>query len=492
MILALDDLETTSSSIWTWTLVITIIGEAISIWFVSRVIRRGGSVSVTWSWVLLILVAPFIGILSYYLLPQRLYRKRLRRRAEHLGWIESSLSELTQSAIGERPDLQDADPLHKLIAGIDPDMVQRGNTMRLLETGSDVLGEARTAIESARKFVHLQTYIFRPDSSGRAVLDLLTAAAKRGVEVRLLYDSFGSTSLAAHHLRALHDAGGKSAAFLPLLWRRRPFTLNFRNHRKLLIVDGELAILGGRNIGDEYITDRTASGLPWVDLMMEIRGPSVPLLHRVFVEDWVHAAEEDLSDARYFPVANVPDDVLAREDAPIVGIVATGPDASVSTLPIVLLQLLMMAERTLDISSPYLIPSPVVIAALQTVARRGVRVRIKTNGKPVESWALYKAQRSHYRELLEAGVCICESLEAYNHSKMIVVDGKYAFIGSPNLDWRSAELNFELALTTNDPELVSAAELLFDRRVTRCRPVDAAAARSGIIDGLFRMASPVL
>src|SRR5690606_5684474 len=126
------------------------------------------------------------------------------------------------------------------------DAVVGGNALEILDSGTRMLDAMRAAIGEARQFVHLQTYIFRPDAAGREVLDLLASAARRGLEVRLLYDSFGSWSLKNRHLEGLRAAGGRAAAFMPLLWRHRPFTLNLRNHRKLLVVDGRVAILGGR------------------------------------------------------------------------------------------------------------------------------------------------------------------------------------------------------------------------------------------------------
>ena len=143
-----------------------------------------------------------------------------------------------------------------------------GNAVRWLPSGSDFFASATAAIDRARQFVHLEFYIFRPDATGLALLERLTAAAQRGVAVRLLFDSMGSFSLKAKHLAALRKAGGKAEPFLPLLWKRRPFTLNLRNHRKQILVDGEVAFLGGRNVGDEYANDRFDGKRAWFDAMV--------------------------------------------------------------------------------------------------------------------------------------------------------------------------------------------------------------------------------
>jgi len=464
-----------------WALLVTVVGEVIAVVFLVRVVRRGGSTSVTLNWTFVILAAPYLGMVLYYLLPHGISRRRLRRRQQRLAWIEPTLA----VAVPETTSTLRLDAVNRLLRNLDPDAVQRGNSLRLLGSGVDAMAGIREVVAAAESFIHLQTYIFRPDAAGLEVLDLLRAAAGRGVEVRLLYDSFGSWALKGRHLRALRAAGGKAAAFMPLLWRRRPFTLNLRNHRKLLVTDSRLAILGGRNVGEEYLAGSwRPPRVPWLDAMVAVEGPVVARLHRVFVEDWYHACEEDLSDPRYFRRA-------APTGRDLVGVVDTGPDASTSTLPLVLQQLIGSARTRLDISSPYLVPSPVVQSALELAARRGVRVRIHTNGRPVENWLLYRAQRSYYASLCAAGVRIFESRAAYNHTKVIVVDDRYACIGSPNLDWRSAELNFELAVVATRACFVRDVSAMFELRLAGAVEV-LKAPPPRLLDGLSRLASPLL
>jgi cardiolipin synthase len=149
-----------------------------------------------------------------------------------------------------------------------------GNQLRWLSSGKEFFDAAVAAIDLAVHHVHCVVYIFRPDETGRRFLDALTNACKRGVVVRLLFDSIGSFGLSASHLAPLRAAGGRAEAFLPLLWKRRPFTMNLRNHRKLLVVDGRLGFVGGRNVGDEYFKDRVGRSRIWLDAMLELRGPS--------------------------------------------------------------------------------------------------------------------------------------------------------------------------------------------------------------------------
>jgi cardiolipin synthase len=287
----------------------------------------------------------------------------------------------------------------------------------------------------------------------------------------------------------LHAAGGRSEAFLPLLWRHRPFTLNLRNHRKLVIVDGRVAFVGGRNIGDEYALDRFGKSCKWFDVMMRVEGPAVARMHRVFVEDWYTAAEEDIARPEYFP------DVPPAGNE-IAGLVDSGPDARSHHLHWVFFQLLTMAQRSVRVSSPYLIPHPTILTAMKIAAARGVRVEVHTNGRAAEATVLYHAKRWFYRELIAAGVEVVETAGDYNHGKMIIIDDEILLVGSPNLDMRSEELNFEIALIARESPACAAAVALFEERCRQGAVVTAAELRTGrfaqVVEGMCRLVSPLL
>jgi len=474
---------------WGWiTILLAVIGEVLAIWFVLRVLARGGSPSTTMLWMVIVLAAPWFGLALYYLLPRRLHLRRLRRRRTQLEWIESSLLDVEPRAAA--PLAASADPLRRLLCRLDEDAVQDGCALDLLQSGEEFFAQLRDALASARQFVHFQTYIFRPDASGLRLVEQLAAVAARGVEVRLLYDSFGSWGLKRRHLQPLVDAGGKVAAFLPLFWRRRPFTLNLRNHRKLVVVDGEVAWLGGRNVGDEYAKDRFGQkARKWLDAMVRVRGPAVTRLHRVFIGDWYNAIEEDLASAAYCAPQAVVGDVA-------VGVVDSGPDRRTHDMQWSLFQMLAMARHSICISTPYLIPPPSLILALQVAATRGVRVRIHTNGQKAEQFVLYRAQRGHYAPLLDAGVEITETTGDYNHAKLVVIDESCTYVGSANWDMRSALLNFEIGAIAWDKSFAHAAARLFDERSAEGRRFEFEDLPTGllsrVVQGICRLMSPLL
>lgn len=422
-----------------------LVGEVLGVIFVYRVLVRGGSTASTLLWMFFILAAPWLGLLFYYLLPRSLQLRRLKR----LQRSERRLRKARQLSDGDAEPVDPQTGLDQLLQQIGG--LSDGNAMQWLPHGEDFFSVAASAIGSASKHVHCVVYILRPDETGLRFLDLLTEAAQRGVKVRLCYDSFGSWGLKGSHLAALRAAGGQAEPFLPILWKRRPFTLNLRNHRKLLLVDGRVAFLGGRNIADEYRHDRVGRRRRWYDAMIQVRGPAVERLQEVFVQDWCTATDEVLADPLCPPVGE-----LVQPGSCRVGIVVSGPDGGPSALWYALVQAIGEATETVTMSSPYLVMPPTLQFALQLACARGVRVRIYTNGRGAEAAFLYHAQRHHYRHLLEAGLEIYETVREYNHTKFLVVDGKTVCIGSANLDLRSANLNFELAAVALDATKLAA------------------------------------
>jgi cardiolipin synthase len=481
--------EAAPTSDWQWlAIVVAIVGEGLAIVFVSRILARGGAPASTLLWVFVILAAPWIGMMLYYLFPRRLQRRRLRLlRTSQQRWRLSSRGARSATDGGE---VRSPSPFCRLLLGLANDRVSAGNRVSWLPSGADFFNAAALAIEGSTAFVHVAMYIFRPDATGLRLLSLLAGAAKRGVAVRLLYDSFGSWGLKDGHLHQLRAAGGCAEAFLPLLWKRRPFTVNLRNHRKLVIVDGAVAFTGGRNVGDEYAHDLFDGRRVWHDAMVKVEGPAVAALHEVFAEDWYHATDEELSDARWFPPPRQAGDE-------IVGVVGSGPDRELQELWWAMLQAIGDAQRSIDLSSPYLLPPPSLFLALAIASQRGVQVRLHTNGAQTEATVLYHAQRSYYRDLLRAGIEIRETTDDYNHTKVLVVDETMVVVGSANMDMRSAHLNFEVALALPDsPDLARTVLATLAERGTGWRRVELADLKRShlrrVIEGFCRLLSPLL
>lgn len=386
------------------------------------------------AWILGVVGFPWIGSFLYATVGrQRLQRHVLRRRGATSATLSSMDRRLVASGVvawrrrgeGVAGDLV----LGTQHVGAHPPVP--GNRIDFHAEGDEGFAAAAEAVRGAKRHLHLLTYIFKDDRTGVGTVEALVEAARRGVEVRVLYDSFGTTTRSSF-FDPLREAGGRVAAFLPFAPFRTGLRVNFRNHRKLLVVDGAVAFTGGRNVGDEYARDRT-----WRDLHARVEGPVVPTLQRVFAEDWHFATEEILDDASYYPA------VAPAGDVPV-QVVESGPDQAEPSADEMMFGAIVAARRCVDVATPYLVPSEGLQQALVSAARRGRRVRILLP-EEVDHRLVRWAGDAYLPALLDAGVEV-RRRPGMIHAKAVIVDGAWATMGSTNLDLRSLRLNFELNL----------------------------------------------
>jgi cardiolipin synthase len=312
------------------------------------------------------------------------------------------------------------------------------------------------------------------------VRDARVAAAERGVRVRVLVDAFGSP-IGRRFSGPLLAAGAHVAKFFPLDPIRRAWTINLRNHRKLVVVDGRIGFAGGINIGDEF--------LGWHDLHLRVEGPAVAQLQSVFVEDWYFATRYDLAHAAFFPE-------IEPVAGSVVQFVQSGPDATVESIHRLYFAAIASARERVYITTPYFVPDRALLVALQTAALRGVDTRLI-----LPSWSNHRvtfhAGRSFYDELLGAGVRIHEYQDGFVHTKTMVVDGRFGTVGSANLDVRSFRLNFELIAVLWDPRVVGKLEQLFMDDLRKTKTVELEEwRRRGLVkrikEGIGRLCAPLL
>ncbi|MBI4579266.1 MAG: cardiolipin synthase, partial [Planctomycetes bacterium] len=343
------------------------------------------------------------------------------------------------------------------------------------------------AIQAARSHVHMEYYIFQPDETGRRIRDLLIAKAREGVQCRLLLDFVGCWRLFDRFIRPMREVGVEVVFFMPWLpWRGR-YRVNFRNHRKIVVIDGRIGFTGSQNIGDEY-TGRWR-GMEWRDTHIRVSGPAVHQLQEVFIEDWYFACRRDIGGnlAEYFPPPESSGDQLVQ-------VVPSGPDREVNVLHHLLLGAMGAARRSLSVATPYFVPDAAMILSLQTAAHRGVQVRLlipSRSDHPVVLWA----GRSYYNDLCRAGIEVYEYSEAMLHSKMIVIDDVCAVVGSANFDERSLRLNFELSMVLYEPDLAGQLYVDFEdlrAKARRIRVKKHFTAAETLKRGLARLVSPLL
>lgn len=342
-----------------------------------------------------------------------------------------------------------------------------GNRVRLLQDGPNTYAAMFAAIRGARHSINLETYIFDSGKIGTEFADLLLAKQAAGVRVNLIYDSVGCLDTPVEFFDRLRDGGIHVLEFNPINpanVRKREWLLNNRDHRKLLVVDGRIAFLGGINISESYSSGSFSrsskrkhgkSEAGWRDTQVQIEGPVVAELQKDFLATWARQNGPPLADKNYFPK-------LVTEGDAIVRAIASEPsDKTGSPIYLTLLSAIDHAERFVHLTNAYFVPDPKLVRALTGAARRGVDVKLILPGKS-DSWLVFHAGRSHYAELLDAGVHIYERRDTVLHAKTASIDGVWATVGSTNLDWRSYLLNDELNAVVLGTDFSRQMEAMFD------------------------------
>lgn len=411
--------------------------------------QHHGRPAATMSWLLALFAVPWVGVVCWWLLGRNhLERRKRQRRSSHEAF----------SAATERPRGTGGPHFRGLIPGTtDGPQPTRGNHVEILVDGSRAFPAMLAAIRSARRDVHLLFYIWKNDETGRRLRDLLAERSREGVTVRLLLDGWGSILLGRRHLDPLRRAGVHVANFFPVRpWV--PSALNFRNHRKLVVVDGQEAFTGGMNVGREYEVD-------YHDLMARITGPAVAQLQDVFLDDWYYATGELLEAG---PPPRWTGDVS-------LAVLASGPDQWDNHVHDTLFLTINQARERVWVMTPYFVPGPAILAALRGAAQRGVDVRLLV---PRHSDVLpaQVAGRALYPLLVEVGVRVC-LYDGMLHGKAILFDRDLCMIGSANTDNRSFRLNFELSCLFRSEPLARELERIFAADLARSEVLDGDGAR---------------
>ena len=456
--------------------------------------------AVLWLW--FVWTVPYLGALAYLTFGVDRVRRGAAERAASRALVtrRAELHPTFERYAVDRhhldPEHADGNPGAHIFRGTDPavgrNRVLRGNRAELLVDGDAFFPALLEEIRGAESSVHVQTYIFARSRIGRELLDLLSEKASEGVEVRILYDRFGSTM--AHftgYFRSARKAGVQVRSISQANPLKGRFQVNLRNHRKIAVVDGRVGFAGGINFKDEHHPGWTEEE-SIRDYHLRIAGPAVSDLQLQFVEDWVFATgvkPETLLGEEYFPP-------LAAEGDAVAQVVPGGPDREGRGLADAVFGAITAAERSLDLVTPYFVPDEPILQALRYAARRGVEVRLVVPRRG-NHWYAEQAARSLYGDLLEAGVRIFEREPPFLHAKAILADGTYAMVGSANLDYRSLHLNFETNVEVGDRAFARTlgeqieSEVEESREVTlpeyRARPL-----HRKLVQNFCRLFQPVL
>ncbi|MFD2443200.1 cardiolipin synthase [Bacillus sp. CGMCC 1.16607] len=393
----------------------------------------------TLTWLVVLGSFPLVGFFFYLLFgrnyrKERIYRKKYFLDKQAFLKVEGESDPKSEEKMRQMGDQQRR--LFNLAQKLGNSPISFATSTKTLTNGAETFRYILSEIRKATHHIHLEYYIVRDDEIGHEIKNLLIAKAKEGVKIRFLYDAVGSWKLSKLYIRDLKNAGIEMVPFGPV---RLPFLnnkFNFRNHRKIIVVDGSVGFVGGLNIGDEYLGRSKQFGF-WRDTHLMLKGEAVRSLQLIFLQDWYYMTNHSFLTAEYLS----PD--LQENIHGGVHLIAGGPDNELSVIKNIFFSMITSAEKSVWIASPYFIPDEDIFSAIKVAALSGIDVRILVPKRP-DKRIVFHASRSYFPELMEAGVQIYEYERGFMHSKIVIVDHEIASIGTSNMDMRSFHLNFEV------------------------------------------------
>lgn len=395
--------------------------------------------SQTLTWLVVLGSFPLVGFIFYLLFGRNYKKEKMFRRKYILDKQAFLRFEGENDHVNEEKIKQMADHQRKLFylaQNLGHSPISFATQTKVLTNGDETFKEILTSLKEATHHIHLEYYIVRHDEIGQEIKEILIQKAKEGIKVRFLFDAVGSWQLSKKYIAELRQAGVEIIPFGPV---RLPFLnskINFRNHRKIIVIDGSKGFVGGLNIGDEYLGRVESFGF-WRDTHMMLKGEAVRSLQLIFLQDWYYMTNQNILSADYLSP------VLEENIHGGVQLIAGGPDNEWSVIKNIFFSMITSAEKSVWIASPYFIPDEDISSALKVAALSGIDVRLLMPQRPDKKIVFY-ASRSYFPELLEAGVKIYEYKKGFMHSKIVIVDEELASIGTSNMDMRSFHLNFEV------------------------------------------------
>ncbi len=407
----------------------------------------------TLAWMLVLLLLPGVGFILYLFLSQNFSRKRLFKMKANAQRTFGNFLHIQQKDFNSGKLVFKDEKMESYRDIIKMNLFRyqafftQNNDVKIFTDGKEKFDELFKCIENAKESIHVQYYIIKYDDLGKQLISLLEKKAKEGVEVRLLYDCVGSRRLSDKHVKALNDAGGKTGRFFRSCFRHINLKINYRNHRKIVVIDGHIGFVGGFNVGNEYLGLKKRFGY-WRDTHIKIVGSAVSDLQKRFFLDWSNATKEDMSyQPKYFP--EMIDDEGYGDVA--VQIITSGPDKTDEIIKQNYIKLINSAQKSILIQTPYFIPDSSVMEAIKIAALSGIDVRIMIPNKP-DHLFVYWATYYYIGELLKYGVKVYTYEKGFLHAKTLVIDGTVSTVGTANFDMRSFKLNFEIIAILYDSQ----------------------------------------
>lgn len=414
---------------------------------------RSGSKAL--AYLALIALVPVLGIIFYLSFginyrKNKIYTRKILQDDRLAALVRNALDQrFKEVSLEHKADLEYFYPLAKMIQEDARNIFSDDNKVDLLINGEQKFPRLLEDLRNAREHIHIQYYIYDNDVIGNEIADILIEKHKAGVEVKFIYDDFGASSIRKTLVRRLNAAGVPNYPFYKIKLIALANRLNYRNHRKIVLIDNKIAYVGGINVADKYINQEKSKGY-WRDTHLRIEGLSALSLQMVFLGDWQFCADENIEDIlKYFPRNNPP---VAETEGKVVQVISSGPDSNYPSILFALNRAILLSRKSVWLTTPYFIPEETLTDALIMASLSGINIKLLV---PMRSDSAFvnTCATSHYEEMLEAGVEIYRYTKGFVHAKTMVCDDKIAFVGTANLDQRSFDLNFEVNAVVYNKEV---------------------------------------
>ena len=416
----------------------------------------------TMAWLLVLWALPLVGIVLYFFFGQNTRKERLISQRSLDQLTKRSMLEFVEQRNLRLPDAHR--PLMQLFKNQSMALPFKDNLVDIYTSGYQFFPALLQAISRARHHIHIDIYIFDDDALGRLIADTLIDKSRQGVEIRIIYDDVACWKVKNAFFERMRNAGIDIHPFMPVKFPAFTSKANYRNHRKLIIIDGREAFIGGMNFATRYV--KGTGRQPWRDTMLHVTGGAVYGIQRAFLIDWYFVDRTLLSDRLYYPPVNpaINNNCLAQ-------VVTSGPITEWPDIMQGYVRILLEARRYVYMETPYFLPTEPVLFAMRTAALAGVDVRLmipRHSDSHIVEWASF----SYLLEIIEAGVKVYLYESGFNHSKFLVSDDSISTCGSTNIDFRSFEHNFESSIFFYDEGMVLRMKKVFLNDQTQCRTFD--------------------
>lgn len=415
----------------------------------------------TIAWVLVLSFLPLVGIVLYFFFGRR------TRKNRHI-W-EKSLNQLTKRSMIEFAEQKQLElpeehkELIQLFVNQNFALPFKNNETDVYVSGYEFFPALLAEISKATHHIHIVSYIIDDDPLGRLLRDALIDKARKGIEVRLLFDDVGSWKTPNRFFEQMREEGIEVHPFMPVRFPAFTGKVNYRNHRKIIVIDGKVGFIGGMNLAQRYVKGH--KGIMWRDTHVKISGAAVYGLQRAFLIDWFHADRTLITDRKYYP------DTTITPNNNLIQIVTSSPTNVWEELEQGYIKILLSAKRYVYMETPYFLPTEPIFFAMRTAALSGVDVRLMVSLK-TDSKLVQMASRSYLTQTIQAGVKVICYEEGFDHTKLLVADDNVATIGSANIDFRSFENNFEANAFFYDKSMAQRIKDIFLTDETKCVPLE--------------------